>query len=501
MQFVEHLLSTSEAPLFVMLMARPELLERWPALATNRRATVLHLATLEGQELAALLDGLVTGLPNDVRDGLVERAQGVPLYAIETVRSLIDRDLVVPRGGVYVLSDPASVDLASIGAPASLQALVAARLDGLPQAQRRVVTDASVLGLTFTRDAIAALSGNPPDLDDILIALTRQEILGTVGSRLSAEYGQYRFIQAVVRQVAYGTQARRDRKARHLAVADHFRALADPSGDHAPVLAQHYLDAIDASGDGDPDLPELRRLAVTSLTDAATRALELGAPAEALRYLETALAHVTDDLAGAPIHLAAAWAALDDAAADRSMEHSSRALDLFTAAGDRLGAGEAAAARAQCLTRNLFNSQEAFEVAMPHWDALQDVPGAEEVLLALARPIANSQLNLGVDPSDMILARLRIAESIGDRQTIADSLIGLATAQCSARPTLADILFRSGIEIAARNSDRGWRPSAWRTSRWLRWPTTSATASTFSSSRRRPPARADRIRTRSPSTA
>jgi hypothetical protein len=76
------------------------------------------------------------------------------------------------------------------------------------------------------------------------------------------------------------------------------------------------------------------------------------------------------------------------------------------------------------------------------------VPGAEEVLLALARPIANSQLNLGVDPSDMILARLRIAESIGDRQTIADSLIGLATAQSSVRPTLADILFRSGIEIA-----------------------------------------------------
>ena len=47
----------------------------------------------------------------------------------------------------------------------------------------------------------------------------RQQILASETNRLSAELGQYRFVQSVVRQVAYGTLSRRDRKAGHLAVA------------------------------------------------------------------------------------------------------------------------------------------------------------------------------------------------------------------------------------------------------------------------------------------
>ena len=61
----------------------------------------------------------------------MSRAEGIPTYAVETVRALIDRDLVVPRGGAYVLADPDALDLDTIGAPASLQALISARLDRL----------------------------------------------------------------------------------------------------------------------------------------------------------------------------------------------------------------------------------------------------------------------------------------------------------------------------------------------------------------------------------
>ena len=94
--------------------------------------------------MTLLLDGLVAGLPEEIRGELVSRSEGIPLYAIETVRSLIDRDLVVPRGGRYVLSDPTSVDVDAIGAPASLQALIAARLDSLDHDQRYFVDRASV---------------------------------------------------------------------------------------------------------------------------------------------------------------------------------------------------------------------------------------------------------------------------------------------------------------------------------------------------------------------
>jgi len=348
--FIEHLLANADAPLFVMMMARPGLLLRWPSLATNRRATLLQLAPLDAREMAALIDGLVSGLPEHVRDGLVERAQGVPLYAMETVRSLIDRDLVVPRGGVYVLPDPSRLDLASIGAPASLQALVAARLDGLRPEQRRVVADASVLGTTFTRDAIGALSVDVSDLDDVLTALTRLEIFGTVASRLSAEYGQYKFVQAVVRQVAYSTLSRRDRKSRHLAVARYLETIEDPGGEWAPILAQHYLDAIDASGDTEPDLPQLRERATGYLARAAARARSLGSPSEALRYLDAALERVTDAAAAAPIHLDAAWAAFEAAEADTALAHATAAFDYFTAVGDAIGAGGAAAVTALTVT-------------------------------------------------------------------------------------------------------------------------------------------------------
>ena len=63
--------------------------------------------------MAPLLSGLVVGLPEDVRASLVARSEGVPLFAVETVRSLIDKDLVVPRGGQYVLADPDALDLDS----------------------------------------------------------------------------------------------------------------------------------------------------------------------------------------------------------------------------------------------------------------------------------------------------------------------------------------------------------------------------------------------------
>ncbi|HJQ41748.1 MAG TPA: adenylate/guanylate cyclase domain-containing protein [Jatrophihabitantaceae bacterium] len=450
--FVEHVLANSDAPLFVMLLTRPELLQRWPDLVTNRRGTVLHLATLENREMAALLDGLVTGLPEEVRDGLAERAQGVPLYAIETVRSLIDRDLVVPRGGVYVLPDATKVDLAAIGAPASLHALVAARLDGLPENERRVVAEASVLGATFSRDAIGVLAADVPDLDAVLAALAKAEIFSTVMSRLSAEYGQFRFVQDVVRQVAYSTQARRDRKGRHLAVAAYLESLPDPGGDFAPVLAQHYLDAIESSGGQDADVAELRERVVGHLRGAAARAEALGAHADALRYLDIALSHVdADQGVAASLHLDASKSALEAADAERAETHAQMALDYFDRAGDRLNAGDAAAVIGLSKTTLRGDNAAAIDIAGPHWEALHDVRGAEPVLLPLVRALILARSARREDVTELVLARIAIAEAIGDRATLADALNNLGYASLRRAPTLSRTLFRASAEIAVEN--------------------------------------------------
>ena len=105
------------------------------------------------------------------------------VFAVETVRSLIDRDIVVPRGGRYVLADPATLDLDAVGAPASLQALIAARLDALSAPQRRVVDRGCILGQTFSRESIEAMCPDVTDLDDVVRELVRLQILRVEDSR------------------------------------------------------------------------------------------------------------------------------------------------------------------------------------------------------------------------------------------------------------------------------------------------------------------------------
>src|SRR5215218_8797539 len=157
LDFIEHLLDWSRShPLFVVTAARPELLERRPTWgAGQRNFTSMYLEPLSGPEMEELLGGLVPGLPNALRDQILARAEGVPLYAVETVRMLLDRGLLVREGAVY---RPAG-EIRELEVPETLHALIAARLDGLSDEERRLLQDGAVLGKTFTRDAVAALSG------------------------------------------------------------------------------------------------------------------------------------------------------------------------------------------------------------------------------------------------------------------------------------------------------------------------------------------------------
>ena len=94
-------------------------------------------------------------MPPAARAAVIGQAQGIPLFAVETVRSLIDRDIVQPIEGVYRLVG----DVGELAVPDSLHALLAARLDALDPPVRRLVADAAVLGTTFPAEALIAVSG------------------------------------------------------------------------------------------------------------------------------------------------------------------------------------------------------------------------------------------------------------------------------------------------------------------------------------------------------
>ena len=136
LDFLDHMLTTARAPIFVIALARPELLGASSAAgrASNHRRASRPPGRRDDDE-----PGERSGRRSSRRDvpALVARAEGVPLFAVETVRALIDRDDVVPRGGQYMLAEEVVLDLDVVGAPASLQALVAARLDALTTEERR----------------------------------------------------------------------------------------------------------------------------------------------------------------------------------------------------------------------------------------------------------------------------------------------------------------------------------------------------------------------------
>jgi class 3 adenylate cyclase/tetratricopeptide (TPR) repeat protein len=293
--FMEHLLDWSaQHPIFMLTLSRPELTARpdgWPA--THHGATVLQLDPLPDAALHGLLDGLVGGLPAEARSRIVSRAEGIPLYAIETLRALADRGvLVADADGTWVVGGAVE----DLDVPASLSSLLAARLDALTPEEREVVKAMAVFGGAFPRDTAAALSDVPADeIDAILTALVRKQFLIIRTDPLSPDRGQYGFAQQLLRTVAYEMLSRAELKPRHRRAAEHLRQAFPQDGEEvAEVVASHYLDAYRAAPD-DPEADELRREALNASRRAARRAATVGAPGIAEKAYRTALELVGED--------------------------------------------------------------------------------------------------------------------------------------------------------------------------------------------------------------
>ena len=134
-------------------------------------------------------------------------------------------------------------DLSKLAVPETLTALIASRLDTLDETDRRIVHDAAVLGQSFTRRGARRRSSTMPqeDLEPRLVALVRRELLRREMDPRSPERGQYEFVQALIREVAYNTLSKKDRKKLHLSAARYFESLG--SDEIAGALASHYLAA------------------------------------------------------------------------------------------------------------------------------------------------------------------------------------------------------------------------------------------------------------------
>ena len=337
LDFIDHLLDWSRGvPLFVVTLARPDLLDRRPDWGAGLKNFVaIGLEPLPELSMHDLLGALVPGLPEAAARSIVARADGIPLYAMETVRMLVAEGKLVEAEGAY----RPSTDLSAIAVPDTLQALITARLDGLDNVERSLMQDAAVLGQSFAVPALAAVSGmESAAIEDHLRSLVRREVLVHESDPRSPERGQYAFVQALIREVAYGTLTKPDRRARHLAAARYFESLGEE--DIAGALAAHYLAAYRASAQG-PEAQALAAQARISLKAAASRAASLGSPEQAATYFLQAV-EVTDDPAEAADLLEQAGVTQRAAGHRESAEdHLRGAIDRRRELGDQVGVARA----------------------------------------------------------------------------------------------------------------------------------------------------------------
>jgi class 3 adenylate cyclase/tetratricopeptide (TPR) repeat protein len=455
LDLVEHLLETARAKLFVLVLTRPELLDARPSLAAGRRATVIDLERLSDDAMTALVDGLVSALPDRARTAIVGRSEGIPLYAVETVRSLIDRDVVVARDGRYVFVDHEhrKVDLDQLAAPTSLQTLIAARLDTLTPVERRTVQDASVLGMAFRHAGLMALSDvSSYELDGAISGLIRRGVIQTQDDPRSPERGQYRFLQAMVREVAYSTLARKDRRTRHLAAAAHLQG-EDGADALAGIISQHLVDALDATTLHDPERADLTHRARVLLTSAAERAESLGSPKEAFDATMSALGLDPDPEERVALQERGARTAQRSGENARAEELAAHAVAAYDAVGRNLDAVRVIAVQARS-TQGLGRTSQARDLALDGLNRL-DAFGDDPILRVDLLRVLTFTMRFGDDPAEYrerVFEQMRVAEELGDPGALVSALNGLAVLCVDMGSPTAYVALMERCTVIARES-------------------------------------------------
>ncbi len=444
LDFIDYLLEWSRTqPIFILTLARPELLEKRPTWGAGKRQfTSVYLEPLPEPAIRELLLGLVPGLPDAATRAIAGRADGIPLYAVETVRMLVADGRLVEEGGAYAPSG----DLSELAVPESLAALIGSRLDALDPEVRALAQDATVLGQRFTVTGLSAVSGLEREaMEAPLEALVRRELLTMENDPRSPERNQYGFVQSLIREVAYNTLARRDRKVRHLAAARFFESLE--TDELAGALAGQYV-AAHANADSPEETAALAAQARVALRAAADRAASLGASDQAFEFSSQALGLAQDPADEAELALRTGVAARTAGRYTDSEGLLRRALEQFTATNDREGMDRAITALATTLVEASRYS-EAVELLEPVLGETIDFAARPELIAAGAQLSRAHMLHFEFDAALRAADRVLPAAEFGDMGiVVADLLVTKGTTMTMSRRVREGLgLIRAGQEL------------------------------------------------------
>ncbi|HEX8123285.1 MAG TPA: adenylate/guanylate cyclase domain-containing protein [Solirubrobacteraceae bacterium] len=237
LDLIEHLAAWGrDAPVLVVVMARPELREIRASLTERGHAVseVIALGPLDGADSRALVDRLLgdAGLPPELAERVLETTEGNPLFLGEMLRMLVDDGVLKRTGDQWIAGESSGVSV-----PPTIHALLSARIERLSEEERSVVERAAVIGQQFYVGGVAALApaGVDAKVAEHLDRLRRKELVTPEGTLWEGEE-VFRFHHVLVRDAAYRSLLKEARADLHERFADW---LEGRSGEHEEMIALH----------------------------------------------------------------------------------------------------------------------------------------------------------------------------------------------------------------------------------------------------------------------
>ena len=405
-----------ETPLLILCLARPELLDlhgNWGGGRT--RFTAIELEPLAPEESRELVEALVEDgpLPAEVEQAMLAKTEGNPLFVEETVRMLAD-------------CDGAALSEFADRIPDTVQALIAARIDRLALEDKLLLQRAAVIGRVFWAGAVASLSPELDDPDEVLEQLLRRDLLLPEARSTITGETAYRFKHVLIRDVAYAGVTKSARADYHSRFAAWLR---DRAGGELLEIRAFHLDqaaALLAELDGAAPL-ELTREAAAALEEAGRRALAREA-SQSARKLFLRCLELEPTLQRRYLAAKAAWHLSDLPAVSVEMSEVCRAAEEV---GDEAIEGRALTALADVAVLRDADLPRAQELAERALEVLgEDDAGARHRALSVRATIAWSDGRL--DHYERFSREaLELAQRIGRKDLEAAAAAELASAHLS----------------------------------------------------------------------
>jgi DNA-binding SARP family transcriptional activator len=283
LEMLERMIARSTGPLLLVATARPELADRRPGWSTRHGVSQISLDPLTDAASRQLVAELLPQSDGKVRGRVVATAEGNPFFAEELARHL---------SGEHG-------ELAEV--PNTVRAVLAARVDRLPEAEKQVLQDAAVIGRVFWASALESVQPRG-GLAEALRALEDRELVVTHPTSSLPGNTELSFRHGLTREVAYRSIPRAQRCRTHAAVGEWIEHLAgDRRDEFIDLLAYHY-EAASAPGDaalawaeGSSEPEQLRKKAVAALIEAGNAARRRASIEQALRFAERAEALAATD--------------------------------------------------------------------------------------------------------------------------------------------------------------------------------------------------------------